>query len=239
MRQRSWALLAVGLALSVMTGVALYRVATDARAAPVAAATSTEAAAVVAKVDIAARTVITPDMVMTKSVPATLLPAATVPSEGAAIGRTTLAPIPKGSFVFEALLVAAGGRTGSSLTVAPGKVLVAFPTTDALTTAGLVLPGDRIDLLATVVSGQGETSRKTQTIVQNLEVVEVLRPTPEHPQQTLALTFVVDHQVALFLKYLRDSQAAVEIAVRSQEETQGVLTQSVNIQVLQDTFGIK
>jgi pilus assembly protein CpaB len=239
MRSRSLILLAVGLVLAGATGFALYRVSIEAQNAPAAALTLLELPAVVAKVDIPARTVITPDMVTTKKVPTDLLPSTVVANEGEAIGQTTLAPVPKGSFVFKPLLLSSGGKTGSSLLVEPGKVLVAFPTTDPLTTAGLVLPGDRIDLLATITAGQGETAKKTQTMVQNLEVIDVLKPTPEHPQQPLALTFQVDHQVALFLKYLRDTQAAVEVVVRAHDETELVLTQAVTIQVLQDTFGVK
>jgi Flp pilus assembly protein CpaB len=99
--------------------------------------------------------------------------------------------------------------------------------------------GDRVDLLATVTVGQGDTARRTQTTVQNLEVIQILGPTQQAPSQARALTFVVDHQVALFLKYLRDSQASIELAIRSRSEAEVVKTQSVNVQILQDTFGFR
>ena len=135
-------------------------------------------------------------------------------------------PIPSGAAV-RTQLVAANGRSGASLTLEKGKVLVAFPTTDPLTVAGLVRPGDRVDVLATVTSGTGELARKTQTTVQNLEVIDVLTAGREG-QKSSSLTFVVDHQVALVLKYLRDTQATVDIAVRSRDESELTATTSVD-----------
>jgi Flp pilus assembly protein CpaB len=242
MRSRSTILLIVGVALALLTGGGLYLVAAGERTAQAsinvqAAADATSA--IVAKADIPARTVVTAEMLTRKQLPADALPASAARDEGDAVGQTTLAPIPAGSLILKPQLAAAGGKSGQSLTVQSGKVLVAFPTTDPLTSAGLVTAGDHVDLLVTITAGSGDTARKTQTTIQNLEVVQVLGPTAQAPQQARALTFVVDHQVALFLKYLRDSQAAIEVAVRSQAENDVVRTQTVNIQVLQETFGFR
>lgn len=241
LKSRSSLLLLLGLVLAGVTAFALYRVASDARTvAPVQAPAATETvSAIVAKVDIPARTVVTAAMLVRRPLPKEAIPASVVRDEAEAIGQTSLGPIPSGALILKPQLAAVGGEKGLSVTVDPGKVLVAFPTSDPLTLAGFVTVGDHIDLLATVVSGAGENARKTQTIVQNLTVVDVLGPTPEEPSRPRALTFVVDHQVALFLKYLRDSQATVDVVVRSRSEDDAVRTQSVNVQVLQETFGIK
>jgi Flp pilus assembly protein CpaB len=107
-----------------------------------------------------------------------------------------------------------------------------------LTLAGLVRPGDRIDLLATVTAGTGDTARKTQTTLQNLEVIDVLT-TGAGGAKTSSLTFNVDHQVALVLKYLRDSGATVDVAVRSRAETELATTTSVDLAYLLQTYGVK
>lgn len=242
MRSRSTVLLILGVVLALLTGGGLYLVAAGERTAQAtinvqAAADATSA--IVAKADIPARTVLTADMITRKQLPADALPASAARDESEIVGQTTLAPIPAGSLILKPQLLSAGGKSGQSLTVDPGKVLVAFPTTDPLTSAGLVTAGDHVDLLVTITVGSGDTSRKTQTTIQNLEVVQVLGPTAQTPQQARALTFIVDHQVALFLKYLRDSQAGIEIAVRSRAENDVVRTQTVNIQVLQETFGFR
>ena len=241
MRSRSSLFLIVGLVLAALTGAGLYLVAGASRteqAIGVQAAAS-GVSTIVAKADIPARTVVTADMVATKTLPADAIPESAARDSSEVIGQTTIAPIPAGSLMLKPQLTAAGGKTGSSVGIETGKVLVAFPTTDPLTAAGLVAGGDRVDLLVTIVTGTGDAARKTQTTIQNLEVVQVLGPTAQNPQQARALTFVVDHQIALFLKYLRDSQASVEVAVRSRAENDVVRTQTVTVQVLQDTFGFR
>lgn len=240
LRSRSAVLLALGLVFSVATAGGLYLIASGRQpVAPAATPTPDTATVVAAATDIPARTVISAAMLKATRLPLSAIPAAAAREQSEVVGQTTLATIPAGAVLLKPQLVAAGGLTGHSITVEPGKVLVAFPTTDPLTAAGLVSVGDHVDLLATIVSGTGETARTTQTTIQDLEVVQVLGPTKEVPNQARALAFVVDHQVALFLKFLRDNQALVEVAVRSRSESKVVTTEPVNIQVVQETFGFK
>jgi pilus assembly protein CpaB len=229
--------LGLGLLLAGLTGLSLYGVAQDLGARQVAAASDTMQV-VVAKTDIAARSVITAEMMSRTTYPVGLVPTGAVTNEADAVGQTTLTAIPAGAAVVRAQLVAANGRTGASVSLEKGKVLVAFPTADPLTLAGLVRQGDRVDVLATVTSGTGETARKTQTTLQNLEVLDVLTSGAGN-QKTMSLTFVVDHQVALVLKYLRDTQATVDIAVRSRAETDAATTTSVDLAYLLQTYGVK
>jgi pilus assembly protein CpaB len=234
---RSWIFLGLGLLLAGLTGLSLYGVSQDVGARQAAAA-SDIAEVVVAKLDIATRAVLTADMLSLQSYPKNLVPAGAVTNPADAVGQTALSAIPSGAAVVRTQLVAANGRSGASLTLEKGKVLVAFPTTDPLTVAGLVRPGDRIDVLATVTSGTGELARKTQTTVQNLEVIDVLTAGREG-QKTSSLTFVVDHQVALVLKYLRDTQATIDIAVRSRDESEMTATTSVDLGYLLNAYGVK
>lgn len=234
---RSWIFLGLGLLLAGLTGLSLYGVAQDFGARQVAAATDTMQI-VVAKTDIAARSVLTADLMTRTSYPVGLVPTGALTNEADALGQTTLSAIPAGAAVVRSQLVAANGRTGASLSLEKGKVLVAFPTADPLTLAGLVRQGDRVDVLATMTSGVGETARKTQTTLQNLEVVDVLTSGTGN-QKTMSLTFVVDHQVALVLKYLRDTQATIDIAVRSRAETDTAATTSVDLGYVIQTYGVK
>ena len=234
---RSWIFLGLGLLLAGLTGLSLYGVSQDVGGRQAAAA-SDVAQIVVAKTDIATRALLTADMLGVQSYPKNLVPAGALTNAADAVGQTTLSAIPSGAAVVRTQLVSANGRTGASVTVEKGKVLVAFPTTDPLTVAGLVKPGDRIDVLATVTSGTGELSRKTQTTVQNLEVIDVLTAGREG-QKTSSLTFVVDHQTALVLKFLRDTQATIDIAVRSRAESESTTTSSVDLGYLLNAFGVK
>lgn len=226
----------LGVALAVLTAWLLYGVIQDSAAAakvPVAAAQTTQI--VVAKGDIAPRTVITAELLARRAYPAELLPTSAIALDAEAVGRTTLAAIPAGAPILRTSLADVGGAKGVSLTVEPGKVLVVFPTADPLTAAGFVSAGDRVDILATVASASG--NRTTQTVLQNLTVIEVIQPTQEQPQKATALVFVVDNQVALVLKYLRDGQTQVDLAVRSRDAAELKRTTSVDLAYLSQTYG--
>lgn len=236
---RAWLFLGLGLLLAGLTGLSLYGVSQDVTGRQAAAAASTDSTEIiVARADIATRVVITADMLAKRIFPRSLVPTGAVSAEADIVGQTTQTSIPAGAAVVRSQLVDAGGRTGASIALEKGKVLVAFPTTDPLTTAGLVKSGDRVDVLATVTSGTGESARKTQTMLQNLEVIDVLSSGREG-QRVSSLTFVVDHQVALVLKYLRDTQASIDIAVRSRAEQDPATTTSVDLGYLLQTYGVR
>lgn len=235
---RSWIFLGVGLLLAALTGFSLYGLAQQTAQTPAASAART-VDVIVANVDIPVRTVLTADIVLHRSFPADLVPAGALTRDADAIGQTTIAPIARGQTIVAGQLSSAEGKSGASVTIAKGSVLVAFPTTDPLTTAGLVNVGDRVDILASVIQGTGADAKVSQTTIQSLEVVDILAPTKEQPQRATSLVFAVDHQVALVLKYLRDSQATIDLAIRSRTETELVKTTSVDLQYLTQTYGIR
>lgn len=233
--RRSWIFLILSLVLAIAAGIVMYGAAQ--RVVPAAAETAPgSVGVVVARVDIPARAVVTGDMVTVREYPAELAPPAALRDRRRAVGLTSLAPISAGAPLLSAQLVDARGATGASVTLERGKVLVAFPTSDALTLAGLVKPGDFVDILATVVSGP--ETRVTQTIVQNLEVVDVA-PAKESGQRVVLLTFVVDHQTALVLKFLRDTQTVVDLAVRSREERELAGTSGVDLGYVVQRYGLR
>ena len=235
---RSWIFLGVGLLLAALTGFALYGLAQQV-AQPTTAVASRTVDVIVAKVDIPVRTVVTSDIILRRSFPADLVPAGALTRDADALGLTTIAPIARGQTIVAGQLNSAEGKSGASVTIAKGSVLVAFPTTDPLSTAGLVNIGDRVDVLASVIQGTGPDAKVSQTTIQNLEVIDILGPTKEQPQRVTSLVFAVDHQVALVLKYLRDSQATIDLAIRSRAENELVKTTSVDLQYLTQTYGIR
>jgi pilus assembly protein CpaB len=237
MRLRSWFFLSLGILLAIVTGIALNGVAQQ-NADRAIAAPPELVSVVVTKAEIPARTVLTAAMLGHREYPKDLVPGGALASEADAVGQTTLALVPSGAAVLRGQIVAADGKSGASLTIGAGKVLVSFPTTDPLTAGGFVQVGDHVDVLATVTTGVGENPKRTQTTIQNLEVLQVIGPTRDSPQRGTSLTFIVDHQTALVLKYLRDSQATIDVAVRSRDEAQDVTTRSVDITYLVQSFGI-
>jgi len=235
---RSWVFLALGLLLSGLTGLALYGVSQDTSNRGQVAAAAESLEVLVAAADIPARTVLTTESVKSQSYPRVLVPTGALGTVADAIGQTTLAPIAKGAVVVRNQLIAAGGNRGASVTLEKGTVLVAFPTSDPLTVAGLVEAGDRVDILATLAVG-ADGAKRTQTIVQNLVVIDVVRPSSNSQVRTASLTFVVDPQVALVLKHLRDSQYTIDLSIRSRADTEAVKTAQVDSDYLLQRYGIR
>ena len=231
---RSWIFLALGLLLSGMTGLALYGVSQDISNRGQAAAANDSLEVLVATADIPARTVLATANLTSRTYPRELVPTGAIGQTADAIGQTTVATIPKGAVIVRDQLIAAGGNKGASVTLDKGLVLVAFPTTDPLTLAGLVEEGDRVDVLATLPGADG--SKRTQTIVQNLVVVEVVRP---NATRSAALTFIVDPQVALVLKNLRDAQYTIDLSIRARADTETVKTTAVDSDYVQQRYGIR
>jgi len=238
---RAWIFLAIGLVLAGLTGFALYGLAQQAApAAGVARGGVTQTMDIlVAKADLPVRVIITPDAVMHKTFPLDLVPSGAITNDADVIGQTTISPITRGQVIVQAQLSTAEGDRSASLTVQTGKVMVAFPTTDPLTAAGLVHIGDKVDVLASVIAGTGENAKVSQTTIQNLEVLDILGPTTAQPQRATALVFAVDHQVALVLKFLRDSQATIDLAIRSRNESELTKTTSVDLGYVVSTYGIR
>lgn len=231
---RSWIFLALGLLLSGMTGLALYGVSQDISNRGQAAAANDSLEVLVATADIPARTVLATSNLTSRTYPRELVPSGAIGRTPDAIGQTTVAPIPKGAVIVRDQLIAAGGNKGASVTLEKGTVLVAFPTSDPLTLAGLVEPGDRVDILATLPGADG--SKRTQTIVQNLVVVDVVRA---NATRSAALTFIVEPQTALVLKNLRDAQYTIDLSIRARADTDPVKTTAVDSDYVQQRYGIR
>jgi pilus assembly protein CpaB len=232
---RSWVFLALGLLLSGLTGLAIFGVSQDLASRSQSASAAESLEVLVAAIDLPSRTVLTSESVRSLAFPRQLVPAGALGRAADVIGQTTVAPIPKGAILLRTQLVAAGGETGASLTLEKGTVLVAFPTSDPLTAAGLVAPGDRVDILATVPATEG--AKRTQTVVQNLVVVDVVRPETDTEGRTATLTFIVDPQVALVLKHLRDSLYTVDLSIRARTDTVDIKTTAVDTGYVLQRYG--
>ena len=263
---RATIFLAVGVVLALLAGGLVYLVAQQAATAPNPLADTTPI--VVAKVDIPERTVLTAEMLELRAYPKTLQPAGAIADIGVAARQTTLVKIPIGAPILATQIAAGGGTTGISLTIEKGKVLVAFPVSDALTSSKKVVLGDHVDILVTITpellqpalaartpaptTAPAPTATPaagaspalaptptpspllpgpvTQTVVQNLEVAEVVGN---------VLLFVVDHQTALILKNLKDSGANVDIVIRSRAESDIAQTKPVDPLYIVNTYGFR
>ena len=134
-----------------------------------------------------------------------------------------------------------------------GEDLVAYPlpATDKLSMEGVLLPGDRIDLLfSTSVIGQQEGTGGEISVyaIQDLEVLQIIyQPPPPPPEGEEApaepppripklLILAIDPQDATVLKYAIDTESTIDVALRAQDNRRIFEVDAVTINTLADRY---
>lgn len=91
-----------------------------------------------------------------------------------AIGQMAAAPIKKGEQILNTKLLPPGKDSGLSMQISPGKRAITIPANDIQMIARLVKPGDRLDLITAVDTGQGlDKKKEVRTIMQDVAVLAV------------------------------------------------------------------
>jgi Flp pilus assembly protein CpaB len=135
-----------------------------------------------------------------------------------------------------------------------GEDLVAFamPVTGRLAQEGILLPGDRVDLLfSTDVVGEeeGTGGKVAMYAIQDLQVLQVIYKPPPPPPKTeegppptpappepKTLVVAIDPQDAVVLKYALDTQASMELALRAEENERFFDVDSVTINTISERY---
>lgn len=129
---------------------------------------------VVAAKDILEMEPIDESMVEVSEAPEDFIQPKALQSPEQAIGQFAAAPIKKGEQLLNTKLLPPGKDTGLSMQVSPGKRAFAIPATDIQMIARLVKPGDRIDLITALDTGDGlEKKKEVRTIMQDVPVLAV------------------------------------------------------------------
>lgn len=146
-----------------------------------------------------------------------------------------------------------GLGSDASFIVPAGKVAVAFPINQLTSVAAAIKEGDTVDLLVsydlvppTTPTGQqqsgGVTKRQVTQIA--LQDVEILRVGPwttgvsgdTNAQSAPVITFLVNPQDALVLKFLRETSTEVQLALRAAGDHQVYKTEPVIIDYIDQRF---
>ncbi|SMB94885.1 pilus assembly protein CpaB [Thermanaeromonas toyohensis ToBE] len=132
---------------------------------------------VVAKERIPARTPITASMLEIKYLPPGYLSGHFLTETREALGKITRTEILQGEILRQEKLVTGKEATNElAFLVTPGKRAVTIAVNDVSGLAGLLRPGDRVDILATLEVSPGPGQDKVSTtslVVQNVEVLSV------------------------------------------------------------------
>lgn len=88
------------------------------------------------------------------------------------VGLVALAPIKKGEQVLQTKTTKPSQVTGLSLQVSPSKRAIALPVSEQNAVAKLIVPGDRIDIIAALDVGKGPAQhREVKTLLQDVVVL--------------------------------------------------------------------
>jgi len=122
-----------------------------------------------------------------------------------------------------------------------------------LNATGAVQAGDHVDILISLpVSGTtaltagapsqengGAKSLVTQATMQNVQIYSTGVWSPDGTKSESGLkviTFIVDRQEALILKYIKDSGGSIDLVVRSAADDQAASTDPVSLDYLVDLY---
>lgn len=165
--------LITGLVAAIVVFVALNQGGGGGDNAKPGSAVTTTSAVVVAKSDIAAGTEITADMVKVIEAPNSLLVRDAFTSTQLVVGETARYPIAAGEQVTRARVGPNAEGDGLAFVVPAGKRAIAVSVDEITGVGGLILPGDRADVIA-VISDQAAGANNPDRVVTVLQDVEVL-----------------------------------------------------------------
>jgi Flp pilus assembly protein CpaB len=222
---------------------------------------------VVARQLINERAVIRLADISTEERPIDQVPSGAVFKTDDAVGRIAARAIPEGQVLLAQYMI----ESFPSASVEPadlltstvnfneklGEQLVAFalPVTDKLSKEGILLAGDRVDLLfSTDVVGQQEGTGGKVSIyaIQDLEVLQIIYQPPPEPKEDekketdktespaapvpKTLILAMEPQDAVVLKYALDTQGPIDLVLRSQDNRRFFDVDAVHINTISDRY---
>ncbi len=119
---------------------------------------------------------LTADLLATKDYPKDLVPAGAITKKEDALDRTVAVPLAKDEPLFESKLASKSAGRGLAALVPDGMRACTITTTLSSALAGLLVPGNRVDVILTISTGQNNDptgGASTTTLLQNVEILAV------------------------------------------------------------------
>lgn len=239
-------LIVIGTVLALGVGVVVY-IQTE-QAAEIARRTPT-VDVVIAKADLLERVAVPDTAVAVAKVPTELVPLEAVTRPQEVIGKYPLTRIYRNEVVIKSKLADTSGRAVPAFALKEGMVAVTYAGTDLLSATGAIRAGDRVDILLTIPLPRTTTGTQpgggqprpgtetgltlpqvTQTYLQNVEVLRVGNfpaPGQQDGGGGKSITFQVNHQDALILKWAKDSGGVIDLVLRHPNDKEPVTTEPI------------
>ena len=227
---RFWLML-VGAAFSgLLAGyVALVYVSSDPAPLEAAAPAST---IVVAVRDLPAGAIVTREDVATLDWPGSALPEGFASQVGEVVGRGLVVEVRKNEPVLDWKLADKEAGGGLAITIPEGMRAVSVEVDEVIGVAGFVLPGTRVDVLATVMPGTDRRQTTTRIILQNVRALAADQAYQQdingEPQAVTVVTLLVTPDEAEALT-LASTEGRIQLALRNTLDSQAVDTRGRQI----------
>jgi Flp pilus assembly protein CpaB len=220
---------------------------------------------VVARELINERAVVRPADIRTEERPVEEVPSGAIFRTDDAVGRISIVAVQPGQVVLTQNLIESFPSSGVepseivtttvNFNQALGEELVAFalPAGDRLSKEGILLPGDRVDLLFStdVVGEQEGTGGKVSVYaIQDLEILQIIyQPPPaqegeedkEKPAESPAripktLIVAMEPQDSVVLKYAIDTNTSLDLVLRAEDNRRDFEVDAVTINTIADQY---
>jgi pilus assembly protein CpaB len=193
------------------------------------------------------------EMLKVRQVPVESTAEGAVGAVADAVGKVTMVDLYPGEVILAQRLadpnvISGAGR--KALILSEGQVLMAFPASDLMSKAGVLKPGDHVDLLfslkfpnQTAGAQAGENARlATFNLLQNVTIAALVGGKPatgstsQGPPDALLLT--IAPQDALVLKYVSDAGGTMDIVLRAPGDTGPYDTTPVDVDFMINRYKI-
>ena len=209
--------LTVGLALVCAT-IASVMIASYLKSRPLQAALEMTPV-VVAVEDLTFGTAIAPEELKVVNYPSSSLPKGYYSSPDSLVGQVTKVFVTENEPITASKLSSAGG--GLSLRIADNMRAASIQVDKVSGVSGFVLPGDRVDVIASIDRYGADNDAVATTVLQNVEVLAAGEKTEQHGDKVMesqAVTLLVNAAGAQALA-LASNQARMSLALRNPNDT--------------------
>jgi len=160
-----------------------------------------------------------------KDWPKAMVPQSVITDPAKAVGRVALSALVPGELLLDGKLAPEGMRRGAGSLVKPGMRAYSIQATNAASNvAGLILPGDRVDVILSVDAAFDDRAAggMSYTLLQNAEILAVNQrldaPVDDRPETKLAtVTLLVTQQDASLLG-LAQRSGSLSLSLRNPED---------------------